>query len=118
MNLNLYLLEQPPFQNFDPSNVYLRSYNKDKKIFLEKLDYYSIKSEKYLNNQIFSQSILQKNAERYKNVHFVKINDIFCKNEKNICKIGNETNSFYRDKNHLNKYGAALVKDELLKNIK
>ena len=29
MNLNLYLLEQPPFQNFDPSNVYLRSYNKD-----------------------------------------------------------------------------------------
>ena len=87
-------------------------------IFLEKLDYYSIKSEKYFNNQIFSQSILQKNAERYKNVHFVKINDIFCKNEKNICKLGNETNSFYRDKNHLNKYGAALVKDELLKNIK
>ena len=35
MNINLYLLEQPPFQNFDPINVYLRSYDKDKKIFLE-----------------------------------------------------------------------------------
>ena len=45
MNLNLYLLEQPPFQNFDPINVYLRSYDKDKKIFSEKLNYYSIKEK-------------------------------------------------------------------------
>ena len=118
MKLNLYLLEQPPFQNFDPVNVYLRSYNKDKKIFSEKLNYYSIKRESYLKNQIFSKSILEKNANKYKNVHFIRINDIFCKNKKQICKIGNQTNSFYRDKNHLNKYGADLVKKELLKNIK
>ena len=118
MNLNLYILEQPPFQNFFPSDVYLRSYNKDKKIFLDKINYYSIKYKKYIFNQIFSNSILQINSEKHKNIHFIKISDIFCNNKKQICKIGNENNSFYLDRNHLNEYGAKLVGNKVINKIK
>ena len=87
MNLNLYILEQPPFQNFFPSDVYLRSYNNHKKILLDILSFYSIKYSKYVINQVFSNSVLKKvNSEKDKNIHFIKISDIFCKNKKRICK--------------------------------
>lgn len=118
MDLNLYLLEQPPFQNYSPDDVYIRSFNKDKNIFLEKLNYFSIKRKKYLENQIFSRSILEMNSNKYKNIHFIKINDIFCKNKKEICKIGNEIHSFYRDRNHLNKYGTELVGKKVINEIR
>lgn len=117
MNLNLYILEQPPFQNFSPSDVYLRSYNKDKRIFLDKLSYYSIKYSKYVINQVFSNSVLQVNSEKHKNIHFIKISDIFCKNKNRICKIGNENYSFYYDRNHLNEYGAKLISERVISRI-
>ena len=96
----------------------MRSYNKDKKIFLDKINYYSIKYSKYIFNQLFSNSILQINSEKYKNIYFIKISDIFCNNKKQICKIGNENYSFYLDRNHLNEYGAELVRKKVIDRIK
>ena len=118
MKSNIYIIEQPPFQNFFPSDVYLRSYNKNKKFFLDKLSYYSIENSKHSFNQIFSNSVLKVNSEKHKNIYFIKISDIFCKNKKKICKIGNENNSFYLDRNHLNEYGANLVKERVINGIK
>ena len=117
MKVNTFILEQAPFHSFHPSDAYLRSLNSDPKIFLNKLENFSTSYNSVMENHLFSKNILQEFSSKYKKVHFIEINDIFCRNKKNICKIGNLKRSFYRDKNHLNEYGAEVVKKRIINKI-
>ena len=117
ININVFVIEQAPFHYFTPSQAYLRSYDIDKNYFKNRLNSYSIKYDEFQNNQNFSRSILSSNASKYENINFLGISDIFCLNIVKVCKIGDHDKSFYRDKNHLNQYGADLLKERILENI-
>lgn len=117
ININVFVMEQAPFHYFTPSQAYLRSYDNDKNYFINRLNSYSTKYDEFQNNQDFSRSILSFNASKYENINFLVISDIFCLNKAKVCKIGDQEKSFYRDKNHLNRYGVDFLKERILENI-
>jgi peptidoglycan/LPS O-acetylase OafA/YrhL len=116
----VFVVAQVPQQLVTPKNIYYRlsrdkGLNSEEK--LELIKEVSVPSEKNAAIQQFSRAIFEKQAAR-KRMNLVVLDNEFC--DAKVCLLG-DTQSYYKDYNHLNTYGAqhvsAKVAELLLKNI-
>ena len=113
----VFIFEQVPYQNIEPEQIYYRSFNDNKKIFNENLVNYSVNLSEHEKLQKFVNGLFQSSNKIYKNLTIVPTSDFLCDQRTDKCLIGNNINSFYADKGHLNRIGARLVFDKAMKII-
>ena len=97
----VFIVEQAPFQTFNPKQIYYRSFNKDKTKFAKKLSHYSLHLDQHKKHQIFVKKTLNNFEIKYNNLILINLDDVFCENPSKKCLIGNEKYSFYIDESHL-----------------
>ena len=77
----------------------------------EKVNREDIESVLLPENELFD------GADKLGNLYFIKLLDVFCDNEN--CNLQDEKgNSYYKDENHMNKFGSQLVWDAIKKKIR
>ena len=106
----VFIVEQAPFQRFNPKQIYYRSFNKDKTKFAKKLSHYSLHLDQHKKHQIFVKKTLNNFEIKYNNLILINLDDVFCENPSKKCLIGNEKYSFYIDESHLSTQGANLTR--------
>ena len=106
----VFIVEQAPFQTFNPKQIYYRSFNKDKTKFAKKLSHYSLHLDQHKKHQIFVKKTLNNFEIKYNNLILINLDDVFCENPSKKCLIGNEKYSFYIDESHLSTQGANLTR--------
>lgn len=117
IGVNVYIMEQIPQQTIDARKLYYHLWtfsltDKEKERFIASQ---SISRNRSNSLQAYTRKIFEQLASERK-VNIVNIDDYYC--SLDVCLIGDSNHPIYLDKNHLNRFGANLATDEILKHIK
>jgi peptidoglycan/LPS O-acetylase OafA/YrhL len=109
--VDAYIVSQVPDQDRDPKRLYYKLYDghmdkKEKDVIRQA----SIRRERHERIQSYTRNLFEKYASMGA-VHVIDLDEMFCDVE--VCIIGNETQSYYRDHNHLSITGSLLAVSEL-----
>lgn len=113
LGVKVYLLQQVPLQKIDPKKFYFHSklISKNEEDVTNLIYKYSV--PKYIVSDLSKNyvKIFEKYSSKFT---LIKVLDDFC-NE--ICLIGNSSQSYYYDNDHLSIYGSYKMYHSILKNI-
>lgn len=112
LGTEIYVVAQVPQQVVNPKNLYYRLARETKESAAEKLQVVSelsVPLSKHDQLQRFTRHLFELDSVQNK-IKLVTLDSVFCK--KQMCLVG-DTNSYYKDFNHLNTKGTQLIASEI-----
>ena len=106
MGVQIYLIAQIPQQLADPKKIFYRAMS-GRTVDAGIIGKLSIGSDEHRRLQDFTSALFRQHTA----LHLVSFDDILCAGLR--CAAGDQTGSFYFDKDHLSLYGASRLKERV-----
>lgn len=114
LGVRVHFITQAPMQLYDPKQIYRRWHSHDPSEFISSLRKFSVPFSVHEGHQKFVRSVF-KTEFKFLEDQLLDLDSVFCDSE--YCMVGSQSESYYRDDDHLSGLGALKTKSMIVKQL-